>query len=93
MQGYQRIPLSREELQGRTSNNSNKASVDIKIQDVWERGLQTFFSLWVLDPNACRYRNKTLQQCYNMNEQEKKRAHNEIILQIGHDTFKRLVLR
>ena len=45
-------PLSGEELQGRTSNNSN-----------------------------------SLQQCHVMNEQEKKRAYNERILQIDHDTF------
>ena len=45
-------PLSGEELQGRTSNNS-----------------------------------KSLQQCHVMNEQEKKRAYNERILQIDHGTF------
>ena len=54
-------PLSGEELQDRTSNNSNKASVDIKNQGFWEQGQQAFFDLWVLDPNACRYRNKFLQ--------------------------------
>ena len=37
--------------------------------------------------NACRYRNKSLLQCHAMNEQEKKRAYNERILQIEHDTF------
>ena len=46
------IEPSGEELQGRTSNNSN-----------------------------------SLQQCHVMNEQEKKRAYNERILQIDHDTF------
>ena len=41
----------------------------------------------VFDPNACRYRNKSLQQCHVMNEQEKKRAYYERILQIEHGTF------
>ena len=54
-------PLSGEELQDRTSNNSNKER---------ERAQQAFFDLWVFDPNACRYRKKSLQQCYVMNKQE-----------------------
>ena len=32
------IPFSREELQGRTSNNSNEARVDIRTRGFWERG-------------------------------------------------------
>ena len=48
-------------------------------------------ALRVFDPNACRYRNKSLQQCHFMNEQEKKRAYNEKILQIEHGTFTPLV--
>ena len=35
---------------------------------------------------------KSLQQCHVMNEQKKKRAHNERILQIDHGTFTLLVL-
>ena len=45
-------PLSGEELQGRTSNNS-----------------------------------KSLQQCHVMSDHQKKRAYNEIILQIDHGIF------
>ena len=60
-------PLSGEELRDRTSNNSNKARVDIGTQGFWERGQQAFFGLRVFDPNACRYRNKSLPQCYVMN--------------------------
>ena len=80
-------PLSGRELQDRVSNNPNKASVDIRTRDFWERWQQAIFDLWVFDPNACRYRNKSLQQCYVMNEQKKKRAYNERILQIDHGTF------
>ena len=32
------IPLSGEELQDKTSNNSNKESVDIRSPVFWERG-------------------------------------------------------
>ena len=38
-------PQFGEELQGRTSNNSNKASVDIKTRGFWEQGQQTFSGL------------------------------------------------
>ena len=31
-------PLSGEELQGRTPNNSNEARVDIRTRGFWERG-------------------------------------------------------
>ena len=72
-------------------NNSNEVRVDIRTQDFWEWGQQAFFDLSVFDPNTCRYRNKSLQQCHAMNEQEKKQAYNERILQIDHGSFKPLV--
>ena len=40
-------PLSGEELQGRTANNSNEESVDIRNRGFWERGQQAFFDLRV----------------------------------------------
>ena len=63
-------PLSGEELQGRTSNNSNEARVDIRTRGFWfqrfqERGQQAFFDLRVFKPCF-----KFLQQCHVMNEQE-----------------------
>ena len=62
--------LSVEELQDATSNNSNKARVDIRTRGFSEKGQRVFFDLWVFDTNACCYRNNSLQQCYVMNEQE-----------------------
>ena len=84
-------PSFGEELQDRTSNNSIKERVDIRTRGFWERWQIAFFRLWVFDPNACRYRSKSLQQCYVMNEHEKKQAYNEEILQIDHGTFTPLV--
>ena len=52
---------------------------------------QALFDLRVFDPNACRYRNKSLQQCYIMNDKKMKRACNERILQIDLGTFTPLV--
>ena len=49
-----------------------------------------FFYLRVIDPNACRYLNKWLQQCHGINENEK-REYNERVLQVDHGTFTPLV--
>ena len=84
-------PLSGEEQQGRMSSNSNEAKIDIRTRGFWERGQQAFFDLRVFNPNACRYRHKSQQQCHVMNKQEKKRAYSERILQINHGTFTPLV--
>ena len=80
-------PLSGVELQGRTSNNPNKARIDIRTRCFWEREQQAFFSLRVFDPCF-----KSLQQSHVMNEQEKKQTYNERSLQIDHCTFTPLVL-
>ena len=45
----------------------------------------------MFDPNACRSLNKSLQHCHTINENEKKRAYNERVLQVDHDTFTPLV--
>ena len=84
-------PLSGEELQGRTSNNSNVTRVNLRTRDFWERGQQAFFDLSVFDPNTCRYRNKSLQQVHVMNEEEKERIYKRRILQIVYDTLTPLV--
>ena len=51
------------------------------------RGQQTFFDVRVSDPNASRYLNKALPQCYIQNEKEKKRQCNERVLEIDHGSF------
>ena len=43
------------------------------------------------DPNACRYLIKSQQQYHAINEQEKKRSHNEQVLHFDHGTFTHLV--
>ena len=65
--------------------------IEIRTWGFWERGQQAFFDIRVSDHNACCYRNKSLQQCHVIIEQEKKRAYNERILQVDHGTFTPLV--
>ena len=84
-------PLSGEELQGRTSNSSNEARIDIITRGFWKCEQPAFFDLRVFELNAPRYSNKSMQQCHVMNEQEKKRAYSERILQIDHSIFTPLV--
>ena len=80
-------PLTGKELESRTANTTNEARRNIRARGVWERGQQGFLYLRVSDPNACCYLNKSLKQCRVMNDQEKKRAYNERVLQIEHGTF------
>ena len=84
-------PLSGEELHGRTTNLSNEARLDIRTRGFWNRGQQEFFDIRVLDPNACRYLNKSLKQCHAMNEHEKKRSCNKPVLQVDQGTFTPLI--
>ena len=46
-----------------------------------------FFDVRVFDPNAKRYESKTMQQCYKINEMEKKRKYNERIMQVENGSF------
>ena len=71
------LPLSAEELHGRTTNRLNEAKLDIRAKGFWNRDQQAFFDIRVFDPNACRCLNKSLQQCHAMNEHGKKRWYNE----------------
>ena len=80
-------PLSGEELQGRTSNNSNKVRADIGNWCFWEQGQQFFYDIKVFDPNAYCHHNKSLKQCHVMNKLEKKQAFNERILRVDHGIF------
>ena len=85
------LPLSGQKINGRTTNRSDEARLDIWARRFWERGQHTFFDIRVFDPNACRYLNKSLQECHAVNEHEKWRSYNERVLQVDHGTFKRLV--
>ena len=84
-------PLTGKELDSRTANTANEARIDIRARGVWIRGQQAVLDVRACDPNACRYLNKSLQQCHIMNEQLKRKAYNERVLQIKHGTFTPLV--
>ena len=65
------LPLSGQKINGRTTNRSDEARLDIRARRFWERGQHAFFNIRVFDTNVCRYLNKSLQECHAMNEHEK----------------------
>ena len=85
------VPLSGEDLSNGTANSSNEARLDVRARGFGEKGQQAFFDLRLFDPNACQYPNKSLQQCHVMNENKRKRAYSERVLQADHGIFTPLV--
>ena len=83
----QLLPVTGETFDNRTANTSNEVRVDIKSRGFWVRGQQTFFDVRVFDPNANRYLNKALPQCYIQYEKEKKRQYNDRVLEIYPGSF------
>ena len=84
------LPVTSENFSNRTANTRTEARLDIN-QEGSGLGQQAFFDIRVFDPNAKRYLNSALPQCYAQNEKEKKRQHNERVLQIEHGSFTPLV--
>ena len=66
--------LSGEELHGSTINRSNEARLYIRAREFWNRRQQTLCDIRIIDPNAYRYLNKSLEQCHSINEDDKKRS-------------------
>ena len=83
----QLLPVTGETFDNRTANTSNEVRVDIKSRGFWVRGQQTFLDVRVFDPNANRYLNKALPQCYIQYEKEKKRQYNDRVLEIYPGSF------
>ena len=51
-----------------------------------------FFGVMVIDPNVSRYQSRSFEQCFAMNEREKKHLYNRRILEISHASFTPLTL-
>ena len=86
----QLLPVTSETFKNRTANTSKEARVGIKSRGFWVRGQQAFSDVRVFDPNANRYLNKALPQCYIENE-KKKEQYNERVLEIDHGSFTQMV--
>ena len=72
--------------------NGNEARLDICARGFWQTGQMAFFDIRVFNPTAKRYVNQEISKAYEVNENEKKKLHNERILQIEHGSFTPLVM-
>ena len=61
------LPDTGENFSNRTANTRTEARLDIRSRGFWVRGQQAFFNIRVFDPNAKRYLNSALPQCYAQN--------------------------
>ena len=85
------IPLTGETMKYRTAKTGSESRLDVRVLGFWIYGQQAFLDVRVFHPNASRYVNLSLQQCYKRNEDEKKRHYNERILQVENGSFTPLV--
>ena len=58
-------------MEHRNAIETNEARLDIRARGFWIQGQQAFLDVRVFDPNACRYSNSSLSQCYTTNEKKK----------------------
>ena len=85
------LSVTGENIWNRTVNTHIEARLNIRSREFWIKGQQAFFDVRIFDPNAKRYLNSALPQCYAQNEKDKKRHYNERVLQIEHGSFSPLL--
>lgn len=51
-----------------------------------------FFDVGVFNPNARRYKKQELSKAYKTNEKEEKCLYNKWIIQVGHGSFRPLLM-
>ena len=83
--------LTGEYLQHSTAAG-NEVRLDISARGFWQAGQMAFLDVRVFNPNAKRYANIELSKAYEINEKEKKKTYNELILQAEHGSFTTLVM-
>ena len=86
------MELNDEQLRQTTANRRHEAKLDISATGFWTPGQRVFLDVFrVFDLNTQRHRNLDLHKCYKRNEDEKKRAYNERVLEVENATFSPLV--
>ena len=83
--------LTGEQFEQRTANTSDEARLDIAARGFWAAGQIAFFDIRVFYSNATRYANRSLQQGYALNENEKKRKYNNRVMNVEQGCFTPLV--
>ena len=83
--------LTGEQFEQRTANTSDEARLDVAARGFWTASQITFFDIIVFYSNATRYANQSRQQCYALNENEKKRKYNKRVMNVELGCFTPLV--
>ena len=83
--------LATVEEQHSSSNNSDKARLDISARGIFGLNERTFFDVRVTHPNADTYKDMSLEQVYHIHESSKKNTYNSRILEIEKGSFIPLV--
>lgn len=68
--------LTGEQIGQRTSNTLDEARLYIAARGFWATYQIVFFDIRAFYSNPTRHVNQTLQQCYSLNENEKRRKCN-----------------
>ena len=76
----------------RSTNIEDKARLDIKAQDFWNKSRSsTFFDVRVFNPYAPSNNKSTAAACYRKHEMEKWRKYERRVLDVEHGSFTPLV--
>ena len=84
------LPLANDNTVG--GNQAENARADVSGIGVWGPMQKTFLDIRVTHPNAPTHINKDMAQVYREQEQEKKRAYNERIMQVEHGSFTPIIV-
>ena len=85
-------PLTAEELCEKSAISTDEARCDVSTRGFWSAGQAAFLDVRVFNPNANRHVNQSLKKIHEINEKEKKRAYNERVQEIEHDSFTPIVM-
>ena len=86
-------PLSGEKLQHRTSISDDNARLDIKARGFWGGPFESaFFDVRVFNPIAPSNMKSSIESTFRKQENEKKRAYHQRVLEVEHGSFTPIVL-
>ena len=85
------LPINTETFEMRSTITSNEARLDISARGVWNPMDKTYFDIRVFHPGADSNKALDKRSVYRKHENEKKRAYNSRVLEVGKGTFTPLV--
>lgn len=83
-------PLTGEKLSN-SANSTDEATLDISVRGFWQRGQRAFFDVRVFNPFALTHLNQKLPNAFKSNENIKKRAYGQRVLEVEHGSLTPLI--